>query len=234
MPLQRFWNAWLCVLTSPATAIRPFASMTLPARGRPAAVGGADPRDLAADDLDRRARHDAVLLSVRAAEDRSRVGHDEIGLRRPVPRHVVPAVAHETPPVMTRASLLSLCSLPPSAALVPAADDELSATSPTSANASDPEQRRGDDGGEQLLGRELGAVVVDQAADARIALAEEEVADDRADHREPGRDPQARRRSPAARPGTRASRAASSGSPGAARRGRAALPARCAARTACS
>ena len=40
MPLQRFWNAWLCVLTSPATAIRPFASMTLPARvARPLSLG---------------------------------------------------------------------------------------------------------------------------------------------------------------------------------------------------
>ena len=46
--------------------------------------------------------------------------------------------------------------------------------------------------GEQLLGLQARAVVVDEPADARLALPEEEVADDRADHRQAGRDAPAR------------------------------------------
>ena len=45
------------------------------------------------------------------------------------------------------------------------------------------EQRRQSDRREQLLRLEAGAVVVDQSPDARITLAEEEVANDRADDR---------------------------------------------------
>src|SRR5687768_18563265 len=55
----------------------------------------------------------------------------------------------------------------------------------------DAEERRHDHRRQQLLAVELDGVALEQLADARLALAEEEVADHGADHRQPGRDPEA-------------------------------------------
>ena len=59
-------------------------------------------------------------------------------------------------------------------------------------NTTTTEQRGEDDRPEELLGLDARSVVVDEHADARLALPEEEVADDRADHGETGRDAEAR------------------------------------------
>src|SRR5262249_30785431 len=54
------------------------------------------------------------------------------------------------------------------------------------------QERRQRDRGEQLLRLEPRAIVVDQASDTRVALAKEEVADDRADDRQARGNPPAR------------------------------------------
>ncbi len=52
----------------------------------------------------------------------------------------------------------------------------------------EPEQDRQTDGHDQIFGLEIPGIPVDQAADARSALTEEEVGHDRADHGAPGGD----------------------------------------------
>ena len=80
-----------------------------------------------------------------------------------------------------------------------------SPSQPTSANATIPSSDERTIAPKSCSETSSRAVVVDEPADAGLALAEEEVADDRADHRQARARCEARRRSPAARPGTRAS-----------------------------
>ena len=190
MPLQRFWNAWLCVLIRTGHG-EPAARVDLPGRPGARARGRRGPiREIVpAGHLDRGAGDDPVLLAVRAAEDRRRVGHDEVDTRRLAAAHRCPGVAHEPvpsrlPPLPERSQSAAhsacrvSCQRPTTR----------SATSPTSVNARMPSSDEAMIAPNSCSERELGAVVVDQAPDARVALAEEEVADDRADHREAGRD----------------------------------------------
>ena len=71
---------------------------------------------------------------------------------------------------------------------MPRADKD-AAEQPEDPEHDETQQGREGDRGEQLLRLQPGAVVVDQATDARLALAEEEIADDGADDRQAGRDP---------------------------------------------
>ena len=75
-------------------------------------------------------------------------------------------------------------------AIVPSADGKVLDPAEQQEDG-DTECRRHDDGCKQLFTLELRCVLPQLLANARFALAEEEVADDGTDHREAGRDTQA-------------------------------------------
>src|SRR5262245_32275750 len=188
-PLQRFWNAWLCVLIRPGTARRPLASIV---RARPA---GREASSGAIREIVPPVTSIVVPGTIRYC---SPFAPPRIAVALVTTRSTSAASSPfiavwlwlTSPPRVSRcrvsapSSPHSLSSL---AGLVPAADD-LVGDEPDEREREDPEERRGDDRTEELLGGERGAVVVDQAPDARVALAEEEVAHDRPDHRQARRD----------------------------------------------
>src|SRR3954451_6611612 len=94
--------------------------------------------------------------------------------------------------IIMLAPFVPICSRAPLALfrVVPPADDAVAEV------AHAPEHDESEEGGEEDRGQELLGlqplrVEIEEPADARLALTEEEVADDRADHRQPGRDAKA-------------------------------------------